>query len=61
LLRNWLLRQVIEGKIKGGIEVTRNEEEGIGRYWMTLQKERILSSEGGSSRSHCMEEAMDLS
>jgi hypothetical protein len=39
LCRNCLLRQVIEGKIKGGIEVTQeDEEEDVGSYWMTLEK-----------------------
>jgi hypothetical protein len=32
LRRNCLLRQVIEGKRKGGIEVTGNEEEDVGSY-----------------------------
>jgi hypothetical protein len=35
---NCLLRQVIEGKIKGGIEVAGDEEEDVGSYWMTLRK-----------------------
>jgi hypothetical protein len=30
LRRNCLLRQVIEGKIKGGIEVTRSRREATG-------------------------------
>jgi hypothetical protein len=34
LRRNCLLQWVIEGKIKGGIEVT----EDVGSYWMTLRK-----------------------
>jgi hypothetical protein len=33
--RNCLLKQGIEGKIKGEMEVTRNEEEDVGSYWMT--------------------------
>ena len=37
LRRNCLLQQVIEGKIKGQIEVTRDEEEGVRSYWMTLR------------------------
>jgi hypothetical protein len=36
LSRNCLLRQVIEGKIKGGIEGQEDEEEDVGSYWMTL-------------------------
>ena len=39
LRRNCLLQRDIEGKIKGGIEVTQeDEEEDIGSYWMTLRK-----------------------
>ena len=34
--RNCLLKQVIEGKIKGEMEVTRREED-VGNYWMTLR------------------------
>jgi hypothetical protein len=37
LRRNCLIQWAIEGKIKGGIEVT-DEEEDIGSYWMTLRK-----------------------
>jgi len=38
LRRNCLLQWVIEGMIKGGLEVTGNEEEDVGCYWMTLRK-----------------------
>jgi hypothetical protein len=38
LCRNCLLQRVIEGNIKGEIEVTEDEEEDIGSYWMTLRK-----------------------
>jgi hypothetical protein len=38
LRRNCLLQRVIEGKIKGGIELTEDEEEDVGSYWMTLRK-----------------------
>ena len=38
LRRNCLLQRVIEGKIIGGIEVTEDEEEDVGSYWMTLTK-----------------------
>jgi hypothetical protein len=38
LSRNCLLRQVIERKIKGGIEVTGRRGKGVGSYWMTLRK-----------------------
>ena len=33
LRREWLLKQVIKGKIKGQIEVTRRQ----GSYWTTLR------------------------
>jgi len=38
LCRNCLLQRVIEGKIKGGIEVKEDEEEDIGSYRMNLRK-----------------------
>jgi hypothetical protein len=38
LRRNCLLQRVIEGKIKGVIEVIENEEDDVGSYWMTLRK-----------------------
>jgi hypothetical protein len=38
LHRNCLLRQVIERKIKGGIEREEDEEEDVGSYWMNLRK-----------------------
>ena len=38
LHRNCILQWAIEGKIKGGIEVTEVGEEDIGSYWMTLRK-----------------------
>jgi hypothetical protein len=37
LHKNCLLQQVIEGKKKGGIEVTGRQED-VGCYWMTLRK-----------------------
>ena len=37
LRRNCLLKQVIEGKIKGQIEVTRRQEECVRSYWTTLR------------------------
>ena len=59
LRRNCLLQRVIEGKIKGGIEVT----EGRGRRRRKLlddlkERTRILSYEGGSSRSHYVESSL---
>jgi hypothetical protein len=38
LRRNCLLQRLIVGKIKDGIEVTEDEEEDVGSYWMTLRK-----------------------
>ena len=35
--RNCLLKQVIEGKLKGEMEVTRNEKKDLRNYWMTLR------------------------
>ena len=37
LRRNCLLKQVIEGKIKGEMEVQEDEEEDVRNYWMTLR------------------------
>jgi hypothetical protein len=45
LRRNCLLRQIIEGNLKGGIEVQEDEEEEVGSYWITLREEGILTSE----------------
>jgi hypothetical protein len=52
LRRNCLLWQVIEEKINGGIEVTQDEEEGVGSYLMTDLTER-------TGYSHLKEEALD--
>ena len=37
LRRNCLLKQVIEGKIKGEMEVTRRRGRNVRNYWMTLR------------------------
>ena len=37
LRRNRLLKQVIEGKLKGEMEVEKDEEEDVRNYWMTLR------------------------
>jgi hypothetical protein len=37
LLRNCVLKHIIEGKIEGGIEVTEENEEDLSSYWMTLK------------------------
>jgi hypothetical protein len=36
LRRNCLLKRVIEGKIKGKIEVTGRRGKDVSNYWMTL-------------------------
>jgi hypothetical protein len=38
LRRNCFLQRVIEGKIKGGIEVTGRRGRRCRKYWMTLRK-----------------------
>ena len=37
LRRNCLLKQVIEGKVKGEMEVKKYEEEDVRNCWMTLR------------------------
>jgi hypothetical protein len=54
LCRNCLVRQVIEEKVQGGIEVTGRRGRRHRKLLDDL-KERILTSEGGSSRSHHVE------
>jgi hypothetical protein len=44
LRRNSLLRNVIEGKIEGGIEVTGRRERRLSSYCMTLGKQEITGS-----------------
>ena len=56
LCRNCLLKQVIEGKIKGEMEVTRRRGRRCKKLLDDLKgQERILSFEGGSCRSHYVE------
>ena len=57
LRRNCLLQQVIEGKIKGQIEVTRRRGRRRKKLLDDLKDRRTLSIEGGSSRSHYVEES----
>jgi hypothetical protein len=38
LPRNCPLKHVIEGKLKGRIEMTEDEGEDVSSYWMTLRK-----------------------
>jgi hypothetical protein len=42
LRRNCLLQRVIEGKIKGKIEVTGRRGKDVGSYWITLRKEENI-------------------
>jgi len=60
LRRNCLLQRVIEGKIKGGREVTGRGGRRRRKLWMILRKgkERILSFERGSSRSYYVESSL---
>ena len=58
LRRNCLLKQVIEGKIKGEMEVARRRGRRRKKLLDDLKdKERIFSFEGGSSGSHYVEES----
>jgi hypothetical protein len=56
LHRNCLLQRVIEGKIERGIEVTGRRGRRRRKLLDDLkEKERILSFEGGGTRSHYVE------
>ena len=57
LRRNCLLKQVIEGKIRGRWKWQEDEEEDVRSYWMTLRTGEDTPFEGGSSRSHYVEES----
>jgi hypothetical protein len=56
LRRNCFLRQVIEGKIKGETEVTGRRGRRRRKLLDNLKERR--GSEGGSSRSHCVESSL---
>jgi len=56
LRRNCLLKQVIEGKVKGEMEVTRRRGRRRKKLLDDL-KELSPSFEGGSSRAHYVEES----
>jgi hypothetical protein len=56
LCRKCFLQQVIERKIKGGIEVTGRRRRKL--LDDIKGKERILSCEGESSRSHYVESSI---
>jgi hypothetical protein len=58
LRRNYLLQQVIEGKIKGETEVTGRRGRRRSKLLDGLKGRRLLSFEGGSSRSHCVESSV---
>ena len=55
LRRNCLLQRVIEGKIKGRIEVTGRRGRKLLDH---VKEERILPFEGGSSRLHYVESSL---
>jgi hypothetical protein len=40
------------------MNIRKDEEEDVGSYWMTLRKKRMLTSDEGSSRSHCVERSL---
>ena len=53
---NCLLKHIIEGKIKGTIEMAGRRGRRCKQLLYELKGNlRILSFEGGSSRSHCVE------
>ena len=61
-----ILQRVIEGKIKGGGDSDKDEEEDVGSYWMTLRKgEDTLIGRRKLWIALCgepaLEEALDLS
>jgi hypothetical protein len=59
LRRNCLLKQVIEGKIKGGIEVTGRRGRRRGKLLGDLkERRRIFSLERRSSRYHYVESSL---
>ena len=59
LRRNCLLQRVIEGKIKGDIEVTGRRGRKRRKLLDDLKERRgILTVEGGSSRSHYVESSI---
>jgi hypothetical protein len=58
LRRNCLVQQVIEGKIKGEIDVTGRRGRRRRKLLDDLKEKRKLSFEGGSSRSHYVESSL---
>ena len=58
LRRNCLLQWVIEGKIKGGIEVTGRRGRRRRKLLDDLKERKGYSFEGGSSRSHYVESSL---
>jgi hypothetical protein len=53
--RNCLLKQVIERKIEGRIEVTERRGRGCKQLMDDLKKDRILEIERRSTRLHSVE------
>jgi len=58
LRRNCLLQQAIEGRMKWGIDVTGRRGRRHGKLLDDLKEKRILSFEGGISRSHYVERSL---
>jgi len=58
LRRNCFLQRVIEGKIKGGIEVTGRLGRRRRKLLDDLKERRVLSFEGGSSGSHYVDSSL---
>jgi len=58
LRKNCLLQQVIEGKIKGEIEMTGRRGRRRRKLLVDLKERRGHSFEGGSSRSHYVESSL---
>jgi len=58
LRRNCLLQRVIEGNIKGGIEVTGRRGRRRRKLLDDLKEMRGYSFEGGSSGSHYVESSL---
>jgi len=58
LLRGCILKHVIEGKIRGKIEVTRIRGRRRKKLLKNFKAKRVLEIERGSIRSHSMEKPL---
>jgi hypothetical protein len=59
LSRNCRLRHVFKWKVEEGLKWREDEVEDLSSYWMRFRKERIPYIEGGSTRSHSLENALE--